>query len=117
MSTLKLTARFSCRYLAACRNVNAWSPRAFVTATHKLSKSKKDKETIEACENVKEAAEAVKEGARVVKSTSEYVKDTTSATAKNVNNMTKEGTDKVKDLMTDAAMETTEAIKDKVIKK
>lgn len=31
--------------------------------------------------------------------------------------MTREVTDKVKDLMTDAAMETTEAIKDKVIKK
>lgn len=45
---------------------------------------KKDKETIEACEHVKEAANAVKEGAKVVKKTSEYVKDTAASTAENV---------------------------------
>lgn len=46
--------------------------------------SKKDKEAIEACENVKEAANAVKEGANAVKKTSEYVKATAASTAENV---------------------------------
>lgn len=58
--------------------------KRLVTKIWCKSQSKKDKETIEACENVKEAANAVKEGANAVKKTSEYVKATAASTAENV---------------------------------
>ncbi|TXG72511.1 hypothetical protein EZV62_001090 [Acer yangbiense] len=82
MTILKLMTSKVSTFLIPTRN--GLSPRVFVTASPTLSESKKEKEAVEACQNVKEAADAVKEGAKAVKKTSEYVKEVASSTAESV---------------------------------
>ncbi|CAL5416606.1 unnamed protein product [Camellia sinensis] len=112
MASLKLTRRLSSYFPASVKS--GWSPRAFVTATRPLQKSKSEKEE---CEKVTEAAESVKEGAKEVRKTCEFMRDTASSAAESVTKMTKEVSEKVSETtenITDAAKGTVQKIKEKV---